>query len=77
MTEIRVEDVAELRKDPESFREYLRYITGRQVVAAPVAAPDAELEPAPYHIPRKGAWPCGTAPSGPTPAPCTDCQLNT
>ncbi|MFI8301525.1 hypothetical protein ACIGCZ_37085 [Streptomyces nigra] len=27
----------------------------------------------PYHIPRKGAWPCGTAPSGPTPPPCGRC----
>lgn len=27
-----------------------------------------------YHIPRKGAWPCGTAPSGPTPPPCNECQ---
>jgi len=73
MTDIRVEDVAELRKDPESFREYLRHITGRPVVAAPAPSPDAPLEPAPYHIPRKGAWPCGTAPSGPTPPPCGNC----
>jgi hypothetical protein len=26
-----------------------------------------------YHIRRPGAWPCGTAPSGPTPPPCDDC----
>jgi hypothetical protein len=31
----------------------------------------AEPEEPPYHIPRKGAWPCGTAPTGPTPPPCT------
>lgn len=33
----------------------------------------AETKPE-YHIPRKGAWPCGTASSGPTPPPCNDCQ---
>jgi hypothetical protein len=26
-----------------------------------------------YHIPRPGAWPCGTAASGPTPPPCGNC----
>lgn len=75
MAEPSVEDIAELRKDPDSFRDYLRHITGR-TVAAPqdASAPAAETEPQPYHIPRKGAWPCGTAASGPTPPPCTDCQ---
>jgi hypothetical protein len=77
VTDIRVEDVAELRKDPESFREYLRHITGRPVVASPAARPATDPESPPYHIPRKGAWPCGTAPSGPTPAPCNDCQEGT
>lgn len=33
----------------------------------------ADPEKPPYHIPRKGAWPCGTAPSGPTPPPCGNC----
>lgn len=23
---------------------------------------------------RPGAWPCGTAATGPTPQPCADCQ---
>lgn len=28
-----------------------------------------------YHIARPGAWPCGTAASGPTPGPsCPDCK---
>ncbi|WP_406730932.1 hypothetical protein [Streptomyces sp. NBC_01794] len=26
-----------------------------------------------YHIRRPGAWPCGTAATGPTPAPCPEC----
>ena len=29
-----------------------------------------------YHIPRPGAWPCGTAASGPTPPPCSECQTS-
>ena len=67
-----IEDVAAMRADG-SLREYFQYLTGR-----PPAKPTAEPEPAgdkpKYHIPRKGAWPCGTAPSGPTPRPCNDCQ---
>ncbi|MFJ9985350.1 hypothetical protein ACIQUD_15180 [Streptomyces globisporus] len=34
----------------------------------------AEAEQPCYHIRRPGAWPCGTAATGPTPKPCTDCQ---
>ena len=78
MAELRVEDIAELRKDPDSFRDYLRHITGRPVTAPPdPTAPAPEPEKPAYHIPRPGAWPCGTAPSGPTPPPCTDCQEGT
>ena len=29
-----------------------------------------------HHIRRPGAWPCGTAATGPTPAPCSDCTTN-
>ncbi|MER5653477.1 hypothetical protein ABT076_10720 [Streptomyces sp. NPDC002131] len=67
MTELSVEDIAELRKDPASFRDYLRHISGRPVVEdkpAPVAAPPAE--PA-YRIAHKGGWPIGTTATGPTP----------
>ncbi|MEU2484060.1 hypothetical protein ABZ593_05530 [Streptomyces sp. NPDC012617] len=34
----------------------------------------AEPEKPCFHIRRPGAWPCGTAATGPTPQPCTDCQ---
>jgi hypothetical protein len=34
----------------------------------------AEPEKTCFHIRRPGAWPCGSAASGPTPPPCTDCQ---
>ena len=43
-------------------------LAGKQI-AKP--EPLADDEKPLYHIPRKGAWPCGTAPSGPTPPPCT------
>ncbi|MEV1097464.1 hypothetical protein AB0I87_18580 [Streptomyces sp. NPDC049952] len=34
----------------------------------------AEPEKPCYHIRHQGAWPCGTAATGPTPAPCSECQ---
>lgn len=63
-----IEDIAAMRADG-SLREYFQFLTGR-VPKQPkptVAAPDKPV----LHIPRPGAWPCGTAPSGPTPAPCS------
>lgn len=45
-------------------------LAGKQI-AQP--EPPAEDDKPLYHIPRKGAWPCGTAASGPTPQPCNDC----
>ncbi|MGV9888347.1 hypothetical protein [Streptomyces sp. NPDC003395] len=70
MNEPSIEDVAAMRAEG-SLREYFQVLTGR----AP-AKPKPELadEPPKYHIRRPGAWPCGTAASGPTPAPCTDCR---
>jgi hypothetical protein len=72
------DDVAALRGD-DDLVDYLLSLT----VAAPpepapaaAAAAAAPTEPS-YHIPRRGAWPCGTAASGPTPAPCNDCQKGT
>lgn len=34
----------------------------------------AEPEKPCYHLRRPGAWPCGTAATGPTPKPCPECQ---
>lgn len=49
-----------------------------QLAGKPLAKPAAtavEDEPPCYHIRRPGAWPCGTAPSGPSPGPsCPECQ---
>ena len=68
MNEPTVEDVAAMRADG-SLREYFQFLTGRN----PAKPKPAETEPEPpsYHIPRPGAWPCGTAASGPTPPSCT------
>ena len=62
------EDIAALRADGDLVA-YLLSLAGGQSTK-PKPAEDEQPEPI-YHIPRKGAWPCGTAPSGPTPPPCT------
>lgn len=80
VNELTVEEVAELRKDPDSFRDYLRHITGRAVEpktkpAALTAVPDPG-----YRITHVGGWPLGTAATGPTPPPdactCAKCGGN-
>ena len=80
MAELSVEDIAELRKDPDSFRDYLRHITGRQVEAKPKPAPLAAVPELAYRITHPGGWPLGTAASGPTPPPdrctCAKCGGN-
>ena len=69
MTAFDAEDVAAMREQGD-FRTFLDQITGRASAKPKPAEPEAE--PPAYHIPRKGAWPGGTAPSGPTPPPCDD-----
>ncbi|WP_159056572.1 hypothetical protein [Streptomyces yokosukanensis] len=62
-------DIVAMREQGD-LKAFLLSLAGRTPTAAEQgAAPD---KPA-YHIPRKGAWPCGTAPSGPTPPPCGKC----
>lgn len=56
------EDIAEMRADG-SFRDYLRFLTGRPVDAQPEAA----VTPPAYVIAHKGGWPIGTTATGPTP----------
>jgi hypothetical protein len=72
MNEPTAEDIGALKADGD-LKNYLIALTGRVPKAR---AQLAEVEPpkAAYHIPQKGAWPCGTAATGPTPAPCGDCQ---
>ena len=63
-------DIVAMREQGD-LKAYLLALGGRTPAAS---KPATEPERPAYHIPRKGAWPCGTAPSGPTPAPCADCQ---
>lgn len=65
-----LDDIAAMRADGD-LKDFLLSLT-----AAPAAHPKpkpATVEPTTpaFHIPRPGAWPCGTAPSGPTPPPCS------
>lgn len=80
MNQLSVEDIAELRKDPASFRDYLRHITGRQVEdSQPKPALTAVPTPG-YRITHVGGWPLGTAATGPTPpsdaCTCAKCGGN-
>jgi hypothetical protein len=59
-------DIVAMREQGD-LKAYLLSLAGRTPTPEPETA-----EPG-YHIPRKGAWPCGTAATGPTPAPCNDC----
>lgn len=70
MTAPAVEDLAVMREQGDLL-PYLISLTGRAPAQlkpddAPPAAPS-------YHIERPGAWPCGTAATGPTPLPCNNC----
>ncbi len=70
-------DIAAMREQGDRT-DFLKSLTGRPPTAPQqrhlrlVPEPDDE-EPC-YHIRRPGAWPCATAATSPTPAPCTDCQ---
>jgi hypothetical protein len=68
VTDIDPRDIVAMREQGD-LKAYLLSLAGRTPTPGPT-----EPEPAAYHIPRKGAWPCGTAASGPTPPPCTTCQ---
>jgi hypothetical protein len=71
MSELSVEDIAELRKQGD-FRAYLRQITGREV-DTPKPAPLAAVPEPAYRITHTGGWPLGTAATGPTP-PADQCS---
>jgi hypothetical protein len=74
MAEPEIEDIAAMRAEG-NLREYFQLLTGR-IPAQPKPAATEPAKPS-YHIPRPGAWPCGTAASGPTPKPCGDCPPDT
>lgn len=64
------DDIQAMREDGDLL-PYLISLTGR--TPSKRKPPAAEPAPPAYHIARPGAWPCGTAASGPTPKPCGDC----
>jgi hypothetical protein len=66
MSGFQADDLAAIREEG-SLVALFTQLAGKTLPKS-VVEPDDD-EPA-YHIPRKGAWPCGTAPSGPTPPPC-------
>ncbi|MFB7605236.1 hypothetical protein [Streptomyces gardneri] len=63
------DDIAALREQGDLLG-YLKSLTGRPPKQRTSSEPEAPC----YHIARPGAWPCGTAASGPMPGPsCPDC----
>ncbi|MFF2852622.1 hypothetical protein ACFVT5_40975 [Streptomyces sp. NPDC058001] len=68
--QFKAEDLAAVRREG-SLTDLFAHLTGKPL---PEPEPEVQDEPLGYHIARPGAWPCGTAASGPTPAPvCTNC----
>lgn len=64
------DDMADIRKQGD-LKSLFAALMGKP--AAQDEAPVEDDEPT-HHIPRPGAWPCGTAPTGPTPgAHCPKC----
>ena len=72
MSDLTREDIAEARKQGDVAALVLM-AAGRTLKPSKKPA-DAEPAKPSYHIPRPGAWPCGTAASGPTPKPCGNCE---
>lgn len=73
MTGFQPDDLAAIRQEG-SLVDLFTALVGKQITQP---EPPAEDDQPLYHIPRKGAWPCGTAATGPTPAPCNDCTEGT
>ncbi|WP_405944709.1 hypothetical protein [Streptomyces sp. NBC_00932] len=73
MTDISPQVIAELREQGD-LSAYIRSLTGRPPLSKPAEETELKPDQPSFHIPRRGAWPCGTAATGPTPKPCTDCQ---
>ena len=70
------DDIAALR-DQGDLLDYIKSLTGRHQ-KAPRQRQAAEPEAPCFHIARPGAWPCGTAATGPSPGPtCPQCTPTT
>jgi hypothetical protein len=72
MSGFREDDLAAIREEG-SLVALFTQLAGKTLKQA---EPEPDDEQPSYHIPRPGAWPCGTAATGPTPAPCTDCRTH-
>jgi hypothetical protein len=71
MTGFQADDLAAIRSEEGSLVALFTQLAGKPL-PQPVAD-ETENEKPLYHIPRPGAWPCGTAATGPTPPPCGNC----
>lgn len=71
MTGLQADDLAAVREEG-SLVDLFTQLAGK-TLPRPVTEDAPEEKKPGYHIPRPGAWPCGTAPSGPTPPPCGNC----
>lgn len=65
------DDITAMEKQGD-LSAYMRSLIRPTNAATPTAKKRGPRKP-PYHVPRPGAWPCGTAASGPTPEPCSNC----
>jgi hypothetical protein len=79
VTELSVEDVAELRRQGD-FRDYLRQVAASEAEEELAPGPLAVVPSPGYRITHTGGWPLGTAATGPTPPPdtctCAKCGGN-
>ncbi|CAM5618749.1 hypothetical protein [Streptomyces aurantiogriseus] len=71
MSGFQADDLAAVREEG-SLVALFTQLAGKTLPQQPTADEPTDEKP-PYHIPRPGAWPCGTAASGPTPPPCGSC----
>ncbi|MFE9738863.1 hypothetical protein [Streptomyces sp. NPDC006477] len=75
MTDLTPEDVAEARAQGDI--KALLLLAAGITPAMPKQRTASEPETPCYHIARPGAWPCGTAATGPMPGPsCPECTPN-
>ncbi|MEE1819337.1 hypothetical protein PUR59_30525 [Streptomyces sp. SP18ES09] len=76
MTELTPEDIAAARKDGQGDLKRLLLLAAGISPSMPTQRTSSEPDAPCYHIARPGAWPCGTAATGPMPGPsCPDCTL--
>lgn len=71
MTGFQADDLAAVREEG-SLVDLFTQLAGKTLPKTAAEDEPEDKKPG-YHIPRPGAWPCGTAASGPTPPPCGNC----